>query len=159
MNVLVPLKMGKGGRLQKPPTYPLDKEPRQTNWSIKTDKPVAGLKYYNLASLTHFLDHSNKATVIIGRIETTALIDAGYQVSTSTEWLCKEFGLSINPLGTCHILKGLQGYPHHIKVMMKVVCPYMFSLIIMKIYYFQWFQTICIEKEYLSQLGHLLFSD
>ena len=70
---------------------------------------VAPVPFLNPDLIVCLVGHSNEAMVIVDRLETTALIDLGTQVSSVSAKFCDSLALHIQPLGQLLELEGAGG--------------------------------------------------
>ena len=91
------------GGHKKHPTHLQDGKLRGTNLSVKTDKPIAGQKYYNPDTLAHLISCSNKSMVIIKGIKTTVIINMGLRSEHLWRDCAQNFGWLFFLWGLLHL--------------------------------------------------------
>ena len=65
---------------------------------INTDTLTADSWYHSSNPLVHLLGHATETKVVVEGVETMALVDTEFQISSLTEEFCTDIGLKILPL-------------------------------------------------------------
>ena len=102
------------------PTCPCDMQQSggEPGTSVNTNKLVLESGYHNPDPLVWLLGQANEVMVVVERVETTALVDTGFQISAFTEGFCTEIGLRILPL------RNLIGDELHLQGTGGILIPY-----------------------------------